>query len=309
MDIDKPHDSFFKNVFGSIENTTCFLKNFLPQELSSKIDYESIRIEDTRKSDAGFERHVLDLALECRLAGTASKLYFVFEHKSSFDKHTLLQILRYCTVTWENNLNSNQPLIPIVFYHGRQKCDLPGRFADYFMIADETVRSYLLDFGYVLFDAARYSDEDIEQRTGANVYFTAALQALKHIFSRTEDLTVVFRHFGQLDKDRFLHIMKYISATHEIDDRKSKEILEIAGGTTMPTLAQIWTEEGRQEGMILGEQEMLIDTLEVKFGQVPVHVVEKIQAVVDRDRLKFLHRTVFSIQTMLEFEQKINGNG
>jgi len=108
--------------------------------------------------------------------------------------------------------------------------------------------------------------------------------------------------------------MKYISATHEIDDRKSKQILEIAGGTTMPTLAQIWTEEGRQEGMqqgmqkglILGEQEMLIDALEVKFGQVPVHVVEKIQAVADRDRLKFLHRTVFSIQTMLEFEQKIN---
>lgn len=125
---------------------------------------------------------------------------------------------------------------------------------------------------------------------------------------------MVFRHFSRLDKDRFLYIMKYISATHEIDDRKSKQILEIAGGTTMPTLAQIWTEEGRQEGMqqgmqkglILGEQEMLIDALEVKFGQVPVHVVEKIQAVADRDRLKFLHRTVFSIQTMLEFEQKIN---
>jgi len=166
MDIDKPHDSFFKNVFGSIANITCFLKNFLPQQLSSKIDYESIRIEDTQKSDAGFERHMLDLALECRLAGTASKLYFVFEHKSSFNKHTLLQILRYCTVTWENNLNSNQlliPIIPIVFYHGRQKCDLPGRFADYFTIADEAVRSYLLDFGYVLFDAAHFSDEDIEQ--------------------------------------------------------------------------------------------------------------------------------------------------
>lgn len=323
MDIDKPHDSFFKNVFGSIENTTCFLKNFLPEQLSSKIDYDSVRIEDTQKTDAGFKRHVLDLAVECRLAGTESKFYFVFEHKSSFDKHTLLQILRYCTVTWENNLAGNEPLIPIipiVFYHGRQKLVLPERFADYFAVADADVRSYLLDFGYVLFDAARYSDDDIEQRSGANVYFMAALQALKHIFGRTEDLTVVFRHFGQLDKDRFLYIMKYISTAHVIDDRKSKEILEIAGGTTMPTLAQIWTEEGRQEGlqkgmqkgmqqgMILGEQEMLLDALEAKFGQVPEHIVKKIQAVSDRGRLKFLHRLVFSVQSIVEFEQKTHNS-
>ena len=315
MDIDKPHDSFFKNVFGSIENTTCFLKNFLPQELSSKIDYESIRIEDTQKSDAGFDRHVLDLAVECRCAGTQSKIYFVFEHKSSFDKHTLLQILRYCTVTWENNLSSKEPLIsiiPIVFYHGRQACDLPARFADYFTIEDADIRSYLLDFGYVLFDTARYSDEDIEQRVGANVYFTAAMLALKHIFNKTENLKEVFRHCRRLDNDRVLYIIKYISATHEIDDKTSKEILESAGGDTMPTLAQIWTEEGRQEGMqqgmILGEQEMLVGALEAKFGDVPAQIIEEIKAVSDSSTLKFLHRQVFSIHSIDEFEQIINSS-
>ena len=73
----------------------------------------------------------------------------------------------------------------------------------------------------------------------------------------------------------------------------------------MPTLAEIWTEEGRQEGILLCEQEMVIDALDAKFGSVSDSLMEKIKSVENTDQLKFLLRRVISVQSLQEFEEKI----
>ena len=51
LDIEKPHDSFFKKVFRDIDNTRDFLKSYLPKDLASKIDFESMYISATEKDD------------------------------------------------------------------------------------------------------------------------------------------------------------------------------------------------------------------------------------------------------------------
>ncbi len=202
--IKKLHDTVFKYAFSNLQNTKDFLKNHLPEKISSKIDYDSIRIIDSEKSDQEYDKYFLDMAIQCRISGTESDIYFVFEHKSTYDKLTLIQILRYCTVVWENNINNNEPLrpiIPVLFYHGRQELDLPERFGGYFDIEDADIRGYLLDFGYVLFDTSKYSDDEIMKKSYNNAWFMATLLAMKHIFSKSEDLTIVIELIKKLDQN------------------------------------------------------------------------------------------------------------
>ncbi|AWB09471.1 Putative transposase [Thermodesulfobium acidiphilum] len=64
-----------------------------------------------------------------------SKFYLIFEHKSGLDKFVLLQILSYMVVTREANLKQNKdliPIIPIIFYQGKEKWNMSNEFSDQF---------------------------------------------------------------------------------------------------------------------------------------------------------------------------------
>ncbi len=59
------------------------------------------------------------------------------------------------------------------------------------------------------------------------------------------------------DKDKMLFFLLYISATKDISQETIKKIFEeskIKGGDIMPTLAQRWIEQGKQEGIQVGEK-------------------------------------------------------
>jgi hypothetical protein len=48
--------------------------------------------------------------------------------------------LSYCVSVWKNNLKNKEslkPVIPVVFYHGKGKYDLPLNFGDYFDVPEE----------------------------------------------------------------------------------------------------------------------------------------------------------------------------
>ena len=214
MNIKRPHDSFFKQLMSDPKTVRDFLRGFLPRSLSERIDYGSIKVIDTEKTDRKYRKFYLDLSVECRLSGKESELYIVFEHKSYPDKLTLIQILNYCSVVWEGCLRNKEPLrpiIPVVFYHGRKRFNLPTRFSDYFDV-DDVIRDYLVDFSIVLFDTNRHRDEDILRASG-NLYLTASLLAMKHIFKDLDSLRPIFKRIVQLDRDHFLMVLQYVIIT------------------------------------------------------------------------------------------------
>ena len=183
MNIKRPHDSFFKKLMSDPDAVRHFLKGFLPVSISRKLDYDSLKVIDTEKTGRKYKKFYLDLSVECRLSGSESEIYIVFEHKSYPDKLTLIQILNYCAVVWETNIRNREPLrpiIPVVFYHGRRKFNLPTDFSDYFDV-DDTIREYLVDFSIVLFDTNQHTDDDILKSSG-DLYLAASLLAMKHIF-------------------------------------------------------------------------------------------------------------------------------
>ena len=75
MNIRRPHDSFFKQLMSDPETVRDFLKGFLPRPLSEKIDYGTIKVIDTEKSDRKYRKFYLDLSVECKLSDSSSEIY------------------------------------------------------------------------------------------------------------------------------------------------------------------------------------------------------------------------------------------
>jgi len=59
-------------------------------------------LHPTEKENKKHKKYFLDLSVECNIGKTDSKVYIVFEHKSYYDKLTLIQILNYCLSIWES---------------------------------------------------------------------------------------------------------------------------------------------------------------------------------------------------------------
>lgn len=293
------------------ETVRDFLRSFLPRSLSERIDYESIKVIDTEKTDRKYRKFYLDLSVECRLSGKESEIYIVFEHKSYPDKLTLIQILNYCSVVWENCIRKKEslrPIIPVVFYHGRKRFNLPTRFLDYFDV-DDVIRDYLVDFSIVLFDTNRHRDEDILRASG-NLYLTASLLAMKHIFKDIESLKPIFKRIVQLDRDHFLMVLQYVIMTKDIKEEELEEILKNAGGDIMPSLAQRWMDQGKEQGMQQGMQQgmlqeardMVLDALETKFGRSSAPLKAQVSQLTDRNKLKEILKMILKIQDIKELE-------
>ena len=141
IDIKHPHDSIFKNVFDDIKNTKDFLKAYLPNDLVKQIDFETMKEAPTEKRDLQAKKNHFDLSVDCNIGEKKSRIYILFEYKSYQDKQTLMQILRYCLVLWENEIRNNKdsltPIVPFIFYHGELKSGLHENIRDYFDVEDE----------------------------------------------------------------------------------------------------------------------------------------------------------------------------
>ena len=97
----------------------------LATNLAFKIDDKNSKNFPTEKENKKHKKYYLDLSVDCQIKESKSKIYIIFEHKSYKDKLTLIQILSYCLVMWEKEINDNKknltPIIPFIFYHGKSK--------------------------------------------------------------------------------------------------------------------------------------------------------------------------------------------
>ena len=296
----RPHDTFFKKLMSNPENVKDFLANFLPEDLRNIIDFTSIKIIDTEKLDRKYKKYYLDLSVECRLRKSKSQIYIVFEHKSYPDKLTLIQVLNYCSVIWENNLRNNEkliPIIPLIFYHGKRKFDLPTKFIEYFEIEEE-IKRYLLNFEVILFDLNKVEEEEL-MKVSRNVYLLSGLLMMKHIFSGIDEIKEVFRKVIQIDKESFLMVLEYLVMSKDIEEEELEEIIKEVGGEDMPSLAERWI----QQGLVQDAKEMVVEAYKVKFGKIDRRFKSCIERLNDRNKLKRILQEIIKAKDMKEVEE------
>ena len=167
----KAHDKFIDQVFSDPSAVSEFMRELLPSELSSRIDFSSIRIKKGRKTSGRYRRYNLDFIVTGLLDKEETEFYFVIEHKSSPEKDALIQALGYNIVTYEEDMRRERklrPIISIIFYHGKEKWRLPLRFEEYFDISED-LKEYILRFKYVLIDLSRYENKDFLEKLERNV--------------------------------------------------------------------------------------------------------------------------------------------
>ena len=265
LSLKHPHDSFFKKLFDNEENIRDFLKAYLPKDLSTNIDFKTIKISDTEKENKKHKKYYLDLTVDCLIKESNSKIYIIFEHKSYQDKLTLIQTLNYCLTIWEaeieNGAKELTPIIPYIFYHGKSKSKLKKNFRDYFS-PNQAIDGYLMDFKFVIFDTTQIENHDIIKSID-NLYLSASLLLMKNIFKDIKELKPILKEIVTLDDDRVIRLFEYIVVNKDIEKEQFNEILlEVKGEDKMSTLAQRWLDEGRAEGMQRGVFETAIRMIE-----------------------------------------------
>ncbi len=330
-DIHQPHDKFFKQIIANKENVKSLIEFTLDKSLLAHIDLNSITPIDTQRISKKYKQLYMDAAFHVKLKDQDAQVYFLIEHKSESQKFTPLQILSYMLAVWDYDEKNNkdfEPIIPIVFYHGQQSWNNPKQFSDYFK-NKELFKTYIPDFAYILSDTSQISDETILNAID-NIEFKAGLYLLKHVFD--ENINHVKRTLNlvkDLDSNRFLFIVDYIIHLPRYDEKEIEQILEeTLGGEKVAPLVDKWINQGRQEGilegmekglekgiekgmekglekgiekgMITDAQELLLDAIETKFGEVPKDLKIMIQNIKEREKLRNIFKATFKTESLDE---------
>ncbi len=265
-EISKAHDKFFKRMIGNENNIVDFLRFSLPDEVLSEINLTNLSFINTSYIDDKYKEYYSDIVVSTTLQSNKGiDIYILIEHKSQCDSGILLQLLRYHYLIWNKDYEDKKPLraiIPIVFYHGEKEWSITARFIDLFDIP-ESLRCVMLDFGYFLVDTNKYSDDEIINSIARNnrIFLTAML-LFKGVHNK--DLTQINSAINLWDidmiqqkKELFLFIFEYILYDDKItlEELKSKVEEKIPdGGDIVQSTAQRLKEEGKLEGIKVGEE-------------------------------------------------------
>ena len=155
-----PHDRFFRNAFARHEIAQGFFERYLPAEISTQLDFATLRLTKESFVDDALKAQQSDLLFHIQTrSGTPARLYLLLEHKSYSDPWVALQILGYLVRIWEQEKKRRkQPplpvVIPLVLYHGERDWATPIQFAA-LLEAPEVFTPFIPDFCYGLCDLSR----------------------------------------------------------------------------------------------------------------------------------------------------------
>ncbi len=284
-------DKTFKKIFRNVKNTRDFLKKALPREIKERLDFSSIKIDPTNYVSNEFKEGYSDIVVKAKMKTLNSgkipaDIYFILEHKTEGKVKVFIQILKYMWFTWEEDVNANKPpriIIPIIFYHGKEKWKVPGSFLEQFDV-DEEVKKFLLDFRYILFDTNTWdfrAESNRELRD--NVMLFTMLVLMKSVLTNDRQAILeIFKFWYEKgftgNKEMALFFMRYIAHTHKIKMVQLNQMLEeskIDGGETMQTLAQQLKKEGKKEEKLETAKRMLLNDFSVEQVMTATGLTEK----------------------------------
>ena len=267
--LNNPHDKFLKETLSRKENAVGFIQNYLPQEIVAMIDLDNIKIEKDSYITKNLQEYFTDLLYKVIIKGEESYIYVLFEHKSYPDKLIGLQLLEYLIQCWRAKAKQKQALplvIPLVIYHGKTNWNIGLRFSEIIEPIDNSLRKYIPDFEYILYDLSKYSDDEIVGTEELKVM----LNLMKYIYSenlldKLREIFKILSHISDTNLDYISTITIYLMSTTEIEIKELAKIMTETisekGGEIAMTTAQKIKKEGINEGINLGRMEGLKEGL------------------------------------------------
>ena len=265
--LSNPHDKFFKESFGRKEVVMSFIREYLPEKLHSRFDFNSLEIIKDTCIDKELAEHFSDILYRIKLSGKQSFIYCLFEHKSYIDSWVGFQLLRNMVKIWEGYLKQHKRakklpvIIPVVIYHGREKWNIRELITSLFDEIEGT-EHYIPDFKAEIYDISHIPDDRIKGEILLRVHFLLFKYIFRpDLFEKLHEILGILVKLS--DKSRateYLEVLlRYLVAS--VDSKKTevlkKEIEKTinAGESIMPTIAEKWVQEGIEKGIEKGKIE------------------------------------------------------
>ncbi len=266
-DIHKAHNNVFIKTFSDPENVKVLLNMALPEPVRNVIDFSKIEIGFTTYVSDDIKDYYSDIVVKTRIKTKTGDqedmdldIYILVEHKSTAENKSLVQMLKYMYLEWQNDIDQKRPLrviIPLVFYHGKNTWNVPRSFADQFKVKDE-VKKFLLNYRYILFDTKDWNFlAEANRELKDNVFLLTALVLMKSAYNEDmETIKAIFRLWYERgfikNKEKVIFFLLYVSFIRDLSLEELKKTLEeskIEGGDFMPSLAQRLIDQGKKEGL------------------------------------------------------------
>ena len=255
------HDVFFRALARPPHRATALIRDHLSPEIASLIDFEHPPVpqEGSFIEGEGVKTQC-DSLFRVRLKGEEDAYaYVLFEHKSSVDPGTPVQLARYMLNIWAREMEAKPtsrelPMIfPIVFYHGRGQWTVPLSLGEMIKVPEGVVDP-LQGFAYRLRDLGRIDPGQLSQDPEVRAGLLALAFAFKEFIS-PEQLDLITG--GPVDRSEFeTYVLMYSTWVLKIE----KAVLEASIKRTKPerwenlmgTLAETWIAQGIAQGIETG---------------------------------------------------------
>ncbi len=265
MNINNIHDKYIKTVLSDINVAKKFLSSFLPGDVLEFIDLETLQYAETDFVLQDLKEVFSDMVFTAsRKDDNEVYISIVLEHKSHPDDFTAVQLLLYVVYGYYKqykNTGSLKLILPVVFYHGKQKWifksieeligDLPPK-----------LKRYVPIFETVFIDLAKFSDKELN--AFGDSLLTAILLLGKYIF-RPDDLEKKIRLiFDKLNSasNRNLIYPTIVYALRNIDVNVILEIIENLPTpikSDVMTAYDTWIKQGMEKGVEKGKSEVILN--------------------------------------------------
>ena len=217
-----PHDRFFKGAYSKPEFVIEIFKLIFSKEEFNACNWKKLKTEKD-----SFKDKRADLVFSVPLKKTPKtnlRIFILLEHKSSYDRGLFTQLLNYQTYIHEQTLKESgrpQPVIPVLFYHGKTawKWKLSFQeafFGEFFSKIPVAFRKHMLNYKLKLLDVQDpkvkkvFKDKRFKSRGILNVF--RKIWSLKMNEAELMKALSLFDKFSDKDDDLILNLMDYFKA-------------------------------------------------------------------------------------------------
>lgn len=192
-----PHDAVFRQFLQEKETAKEFFEIWLPEEIKSICNLETIRVESGSFIDEDMKNYQSDILYSVNTKKGKGYLYLLIEHQSTPDKLIAWRLMRYSMATMQKHLEAGYKKLPVVypilFYAGEKS---PHPHSTYWLdcFNDSELAEKIYTKPFKLVDVTTLDDGEI----------------MKH--RRIALLELVQKHIRQRDMSELLHeIAKLLS--------------------------------------------------------------------------------------------------
>jgi hypothetical protein len=292
------HDPFAFQQLSQVPKALAFFQTYLPRECVLRIHWRTFALGKLRSVDERLRSVLPDLIFQAEWdTGQPLRFYILFEHKSSVEADTLLQLLKGMVGIYDDWVRERKQegvpafplpfIFPFVLCHGESPWKLTPRFAELVavpealqhLLAKHTVafEHLLLDLGVVPMDQIRGTIEIrlilgllkavSEGREGE--WFEKIFEPAARVLQQPDVPGFVRELFQYLfQSSRTMDFSTLRGMLDKIPDERTR--------SDVMTLAERIFADGEQEGWLKAKQVAILDVLEARFGMLPDDLRDKV---------------------------------